>query len=99
MVSQTDGVTPLQMASMEGHVECVRALLDGGAAINQAMVGCASSVARLFPRDHNGSVLQHTGDIGCEGRSDGMRWTVVMLCDEPDRRGHAAAFGQSRWAY
>jgi len=46
VVSQTDGVTPLQMASMEGHVECVRALLDGGAAIDQATVGCARSMAR-----------------------------------------------------
>ena len=37
--SQTIGATPLLIASQEGHVECVRALLDGGAAINQATVG------------------------------------------------------------
>jgi hypothetical protein len=45
VVWQTDGFTPLGIASQEGHVECVRVLLDGGAAINQAMVGCASSIA------------------------------------------------------
>ncbi len=43
---QTDGATPLQMASMEGHVECVRALLDGGAAIDQANVSDARFMAR-----------------------------------------------------
>ncbi len=36
---QTDGATPLCAASYQGHVECVRALLGGGAAINQANVG------------------------------------------------------------
>jgi hypothetical protein len=42
---QTDGATPLYMASYSGHVECVKALLGGGAAINQAMVGSTSSMA------------------------------------------------------
>ncbi len=37
---QTTGATPLCIAGQKGHVECVRALLDGGAAINQAKVGC-----------------------------------------------------------
>jgi hypothetical protein len=46
VVLQTNGATPLFVASQNGHVECVRALLSGGAAINQAMVGCASSRAR-----------------------------------------------------
>ncbi len=46
VVLQTNGATPLFIASGSGHVECVRALLDKGAAINQAMVGCASSMAR-----------------------------------------------------
>ncbi len=40
VVLQTSGATPLYIACQEGHVECVRALLDGGAAINQATVGC-----------------------------------------------------------
>ncbi len=44
-VLQTTGATPLYVASEKGHVECVRALLDGGAAINQAMVGWARPVA------------------------------------------------------
>jgi ankyrin repeat protein len=45
---QTGGSwTPLHAASHKGHVECVRALLDGGAAINKAEVGCASSMACL----------------------------------------------------
>jgi hypothetical protein len=45
---QTDGSswTPLHIASQNGHLECVRALLGGGAAINQATVGCGSSMAR-----------------------------------------------------
>jgi hypothetical protein len=45
VVLQPDGATPLFLASQEGHVDCVRALLDRGAAINQAMVGCAWSMA------------------------------------------------------
>ncbi len=48
VVFQTDGATPLFIASQNGHVECVQALLSGGAAINQATVGCASSRARHF---------------------------------------------------
>jgi hypothetical protein len=46
VVLQTDGATPLFIASQSGHVECVRALLGGGAAINQARVSYASSMAR-----------------------------------------------------
>ncbi len=46
VVLQTSGFTPLLIASGNGHVECVRALLGGGAAINQAEVGCESSMAR-----------------------------------------------------
>ncbi len=46
MAWQTDGRTPLLVASQEGHVECVRALLDGRAAINQAAVGSTISMAR-----------------------------------------------------
>ncbi len=45
VVLQTNGLTPLHIASHVGHVECVRALLDRGAAINQAMVGCTIRTA------------------------------------------------------
>jgi ankyrin repeat protein len=44
-VLQSNGATPLYVASQNGHVECVRALLGGGAASSQAKVGCAHSVA------------------------------------------------------
>ena len=33
-----DGATPLYIASEEGHVEAVRALVELGAAVNQAAV-------------------------------------------------------------
>jgi hypothetical protein len=33
---QTDGTTPLYIAGQEGHVEVVRALVELGAAVNQA---------------------------------------------------------------
>ncbi len=46
-VLQAIGSTPLYIASQNGHVECVRALLDGGAAINQARVG--SSCCKQCP--------------------------------------------------
>ncbi len=45
MARQTGGFTPLYIASQSGHVECVHALLDRGAAINQATVGCAITIA------------------------------------------------------
>ena len=45
VVLQSTGATPLYIASGNGHVECVRALFDGGAAINQARVGCAITIA------------------------------------------------------
>ena len=38
MVWQTDGWTPLHAASQDGHVEVVRALVEAGAAVNQAAV-------------------------------------------------------------
>ncbi len=55
-VLQTSGWTPLLVASENGHVECVWALLAGGAAIDQARVGCASSMAR-----HRGPVVVVVG--------------------------------------
>ncbi len=39
MCGQTNGATPLFIASQNGHVEAVRALVELGAAVNQAMVG------------------------------------------------------------
>jgi ankyrin repeat protein len=48
VVWQTDGFTPLYIASQNGQVEAVRALVGAGAAVNQADVredlvfGCAS---------------------------------------------------------
>jgi hypothetical protein len=44
VVWQSTGATPLFVTSQTGHVECVLALLRGGAAINQATVGCAKSM-------------------------------------------------------
>ncbi len=38
VVRQTDGRTPLYAASLNGHVEVVRALVGAGAAVNQAAV-------------------------------------------------------------
>ncbi len=46
VVLQADGATPLYAASLDGHVECVMALLDRGAAVNHATVGDCSSMAR-----------------------------------------------------
>jgi ankyrin repeat protein len=50
VVWQTTGWTPLHIASEKGHVECVRALLDGGVAINQASVGCVKLDGTALPR-------------------------------------------------
>jgi hypothetical protein len=51
VVWQTDGWTPLYAASHNGHVEVVRALVEAGAALNQAAVredlgGCWCSGVR-----------------------------------------------------
>ena len=65
---QTGGFTPLYIASETGHVECVRTLLGGGAAINQAMVGCASSKARdwgLRARSLRVCMRSWLGRLGC----------------------------------
>jgi len=39
LCGQTNGASPLFIASNNGHVEVVRALVELGAAVNQAMVG------------------------------------------------------------
>ncbi len=83
---QTDETTPLFIASCNGHVECVRALLGGGAAINQAKVGCTGSMARhcggLCVRGRVGDcvhacVCSLLGALGCyalEGMGE-RRWS------------------------
>ena len=44
---QTDGASPLYIASQEGHVDVVRALVEAGATVDQAMVSrCAGVVYR-----------------------------------------------------
>ncbi len=45
VVFQTDGDTPLYIACQNDHLECARALLGAGAAVNQATVGCARLMA------------------------------------------------------
>ncbi len=86
---QIDGVTPLLAASFSGHVECVRALLGWGAAINQAAVGCAGSIALLCGACGCGDVWElvrtHAFAAGW-GRWDGTRWRIWARGD----RAHAA---------
>jgi hypothetical protein len=48
LVGQTDGCTPLLVASQNGHMDVMRALVGAGAAVNQARVrghgaGCMQS--------------------------------------------------------
>ncbi len=45
---QTTGVTPLHVASERGHVEAVAALVDAGAAVNQAMVSVDGGAMGMF---------------------------------------------------
>ncbi len=83
MAWQMYGATPLFFASYKGHVECVHALLDRGAAINQAMVGSTRSMAR-----HRGGCVSgvpcepdclHLHVVGCAGMASvGGHWREVM---------------------
>ncbi len=78
--SQKAGTTPLCIASQCGHVECVRALLDGGAAINQALVGFASSMARhcrgLCGTPLPACMCSWWGALGCDAvEGSGMKWS------------------------
>ena len=49
MCGQTDGATPLLIASQEGHVEAVRDLVTLGAAVNHAKVGLLDMSLGLVP--------------------------------------------------
>ncbi len=54
LCGQTNGATPLYIASANGHVEAVRALVGLGAAVNQAMVGWLHvefGVGDVYPLD------------------------------------------------
>ncbi len=62
---QTDGDTPLLIASLNGHVECVRALLGGGAAINQADVSCAKMWHKLDGTNRGGCVYGSLCEPAC----------------------------------
>ncbi len=81
MAWQTSGCTPLSIASEKGHVECLRVLLDGGAAINKARVGRTTSMARcrmgLSVRGCVGACVQL---VGCfwMARVGGL-WREVMV--------------------
>ena len=71
VLAQTDGYTPLHAASRDGHVEVVRALLGGGAAVNQGMVRC--HVSNRLAR-----VTSHWAVEGVE-RSRWV-WCVCSMC-------------------
>jgi hypothetical protein len=76
---ETEGGTALYVASDSGHVECVRALLDGGAAINQATVRCAMSLREPRVRGYVGSCV-----CACAAgwvRWDGTRWRALARGD------------------
>ena len=52
MCGQTTGATPLHIASENGHVEAVRALVELGAAVNQAEVGLLDMSLGLVVRTY-----------------------------------------------
>jgi hypothetical protein len=68
---QTSGATPLFIASQSGHVECVRALLDRGAAINHAKVGCTIRMAK------------YCGGCVCKGMCGRHRACICSLWGAP----------------
>jgi hypothetical protein len=64
---QADGRTPLFMASVNGHVEAVVALVGAGATVNQATVSADGGAMRMFAR------------VGCELCVRGVEWGEVVL--------------------
>jgi ankyrin repeat protein len=60
MAPQDIGATPLYMASIMGHVECIHALLDRGADINKATVRATRLVE---PVTH--ALAAHSGALHC----------------------------------
>ena len=78
VVRQTDGFTPLYVASLNGHVEVVRVLVGAGAAVNQAAVwddwgGCLCSGERDDVEACAYSILCMCGVGG------GLRWRCSAL--------------------
>ncbi len=70
LLPQTDGRTPLHAASHAGHVEVVKALLAGGAAVNQAKVCCR---VRQAVTSHWVHVTQHRA-------VEGVGWWRRVWC-------------------
>jgi len=72
VASQANGATPLVVASGNGHLECIRALLTWSAAINQATVGYSCPTA-LYGLGLCGS-REFLGACVCRG-------CIVRSCD------------------
>ena len=88
VVWQTDGATPLYIASQEGHDEVVRALVGAGAAVNQATV-CDDLGGRWCSGARGWLVfgLQHARAASCACVCVCVCWVCMAIerCD-----GHAA---------
>ena len=75
-VLQTDGATPLTIASWYGHKGAVQALLDAGAKVNHAMVSTvvhylSHGLRRLISVDGiGGAALRSPFHFGAEQRMD-----------------------------
>ena len=81
-LAQTNGATPLHIASEEGHDAAVRALVSAGAAVNQTMVASVSGLLvsrRLLTQ----GIASHA--LMCGWQADGS--TPLYLASE---KGHDA---------
>jgi hypothetical protein len=76
---QTDGASPLYVASEDGHVEVVQVLLGAGADVGQATVSRGCSVAKCVGY----GAVRRAADVVC----DGMCVFVVWLCEVVTRTG------------